>query len=516
MARIKNSGQVPQYGQGSTVGSLIGTGVGALGFIGGPQLAAMTIPLGQQLGAQIGSKFDKQTLETNPIQAMPQNVEFNQGQTQNIYAMGGMPGGINSQMAEVEKQEVMKTPSGQTMIADAPSHSNGGLQLPLPAGTQITSDRLVNPNTGNTFANDQAKLERMKNKIEKKDFRSNDKYTKNAVKILTAASDKIFQAQEAMKMPQPLVQNQFSHGGFVYGGGVMKYPEGGFTGIEDNWGGLNNGLQYQSQQPAMYQTQTGGTPDAYGEVTNLNYQKPAFKFNMSQPNAMKGVTLPNMKPINQLLSTPEAPVIPNESAGIPYGNIGLGLGVANMAGQFIQSMNPEKIERLDNKYEQASLNNYNNALQRERGLRYDNTDMLTNVKNSELSNNAAIDRNISGPGRIAYRMANRATSLDQQNRIYGDTNRQNLGIQQGANRMQLGLSELQNNFGQQNANYQKDYRDMNLQQKAALRKIRSQATADGSSMFQQVGRDEELMDLLPQMYPNANPVIFKRGTKKNG
>ncbi len=496
MAKIKN------YGQGSTVGSLIGTGVGALGFIGGPQLAALTVPLGQQLGSTIGSKFDKQTLETNPIQAMPQNVEFNQGQTQNIYAMGGMPGGINAQMAEVEKQEVMKTPNGQTMIADAPSHSNGGLQLPLPPGTEITSDRLVNPNTGNTFANDQAKLERMKNVIQKKDYRKNDKYTKNAVKILTAASDKVFQNQEAMKMPQPLVQNQFSHGG------VMQYPEGGFTNLQDNWGGLNTGLQYQSNQPTMYQTQMGGTPDAYGEVTNLNYQKPAFKFNISQPNLMKGVTPPGMEPVKQLLPTPEAPAV--EGGGIPYGNIGLGLGVANMAGQFIQSMNPEKIDKLNNPYEQSSLNNYNNAMQRERGLRYDNTDMLTNVKNSEQSNNAAIDRNISGPGRVAYRMANRATSLDQQNRIYGDTNRQNLAIQQGANRMQLGLSELQNNFGQQNANFQKDYRDMNLQQKAALRKIRSQATADGSSMFQQIGRDEELMNLLPQMFPNVNPTVFKR------
>jgi len=136
--KYKKGGTVPQYGNGSTIGSVLGAGVGALGFIGGPALGAMTTGLGMQLGEKVGSTFDNVDAINDPIKYdIPSITMKGLGTNQNIYAMGGMTG----PNAEIELGEVARMPNGQTLIANAPSHENGGLQLNLPMGTQISSDR---------------------------------------------------------------------------------------------------------------------------------------------------------------------------------------------------------------------------------------------------------------------------------------------------------------------------------------------------------------------------------------
>ncbi len=65
------------------------------------------------------------------------------------YAMGGTNGVPN---AELEKEEVFQMPNGQIDNVDGASHSKGGVDVNIPTGTQILSDRLKMPGTKKTFA----------------------------------------------------------------------------------------------------------------------------------------------------------------------------------------------------------------------------------------------------------------------------------------------------------------------------------------------------------------------------
>lgn len=60
------------------------------------------------------------------------------------YQVGGI-------MGEVEGGEVLNTPDGQTMEVDGPTHEGGGVDLEMPLGTQVFSDRLTGPD-GKTMA----------------------------------------------------------------------------------------------------------------------------------------------------------------------------------------------------------------------------------------------------------------------------------------------------------------------------------------------------------------------------
>jgi len=482
---FKKGGTVPQYGNGSTIGSVLGAGVGALGFIGGPALGAMTTGLGMQLGEKVGSTFDNVDAVNDPIKYdIPSITMKGLGTNQNIYAMGGMTG----PNAEIELGEVARMPNGQTLIANAPSHENGGLQLNLPMGTQISSDRLKSPLTGNTFAKDQSQLERSKAKVNNTlKYRINDKYAKKAIDILDKESGKMFEIQERSKMLEGIKQ-QFKTGG------VVKYPWGDTVTSDPRMQQLNWGYNPLQNVPTQ-STQT------------INQTQIPFTSNGKQyivPSVSAGNPSGQAFENGQAVAEASAPATQSNGFSVDTGAIGLGLGLANTGMQFINSMQPEKIERIRNNEYAPALNNYSNAISRQRGLQYNVNDMLNESRESEGATNAFINRNLSsGSVRTGARLGNRAVSLNNTNRIYGDANRANLGIQQSANQMQLGLSEMQANLGAQDAGYQTDYRNMNLQQKAGLRKMRSSALADLSKNFQLYGRDEELMQLLPLMFPNA-------------
>lgn len=55
LARKLGEGGAGAQATGSTIGSLAGGALGALGFLGGPALGAATLGLGAGLGGQIGS-----------------------------------------------------------------------------------------------------------------------------------------------------------------------------------------------------------------------------------------------------------------------------------------------------------------------------------------------------------------------------------------------------------------------------------------------------------------------------
>ncbi|MBE3085427.1 MAG: hypothetical protein IMZ64_04345 [Bacteroidetes bacterium] len=92
------------------------------------------------------------------------------------FGMGGdVMGEGNQTPVELEKQETFQTPDGQVGQVDGPSHAQGGVDMSLPAGTFVWSDKLKVPKgvggmnnlAGQTFAEASAKLLKMKAKYEK-------------------------------------------------------------------------------------------------------------------------------------------------------------------------------------------------------------------------------------------------------------------------------------------------------------------------------------------------------------
>jgi hypothetical protein len=83
-----------------------------------------------------------------------------------VFSFGGIAQGGNQTPVELEKQEVYETPEGQMGQVNGPSHSEGGVDMSLPAGSFVWSDKLKTPN-GNTFADEAARLGKMRSKYEK-------------------------------------------------------------------------------------------------------------------------------------------------------------------------------------------------------------------------------------------------------------------------------------------------------------------------------------------------------------
>jgi len=79
----------------------------------------------------------------------------------------GMPQGPNS---ELEGGETFQPPMGppQAVPEGAPSHAQGGVPLNLSSGTMIFSDKLKVPGTKKTFAEEHKKLEKKKDRYQKK------------------------------------------------------------------------------------------------------------------------------------------------------------------------------------------------------------------------------------------------------------------------------------------------------------------------------------------------------------
>lgn len=169
--------------------------------------------------------------------------EYNQqyvDQEQSVKANSLLPasgkfkhGGItNSANAELEKQEVFKTPDGQINSVNGPSHENGGIPVNIPNQTKILSDKLKL--NGKTFAELGAKY-----KTNKEDKILNDDKANSAAKAtakLTAEIkqrklDELFNTQEQMKQAKlakyanklgvTLPTEQFRNGG------IKKYDDGG-------------------------------------------------------------------------------------------------------------------------------------------------------------------------------------------------------------------------------------------------------------------------------------------------
>jgi hypothetical protein len=219
-------------GSVDTRGAAIGKGAAR-----GAAMGAAAGPIGMAIGATLGGGMsllsrNKEAAELDKtLRLANRNID-----TKNIYGKAnnsnGFIGTSNTELyphggtinkdnpnanAELELNEQFQLPNGVVGEVDAPSHEEGGIEVALPEGTRIYSDRLKMGNK--TFA----KLAKpINNKIAKLDNKSNSTAKTNTLALFNKQLDNLFTVQESMKQEEQTAK--FAKGGLVkyVGGGEMS------------------------------------------------------------------------------------------------------------------------------------------------------------------------------------------------------------------------------------------------------------------------------------------------------
>ena len=196
---------------GTVVGGLVG---GAAGYFQGKQEEDEMKKMQADANNVIMSKR-RMGGPNSPITTMPTNVN-------NMYPYGGtisddQPGAI----AELELQEQMQLPNGTVMGVDGPSHEQGGIEVNVPEGTKVFSDRLKLGKK--TFA---AHAKSINSKIAKLDNRPETVASKNTQMLFNKQLDNLFNTQEEMKAVKEETKQRklFSKGGTIPAEHNGMYP----------------------------------------------------------------------------------------------------------------------------------------------------------------------------------------------------------------------------------------------------------------------------------------------------
>jgi hypothetical protein len=226
MGKSIGKGAMKGAGIGATIGSaipIVGTAVGgaagaviggAAGFFKGKEEEDEMKKMQATANNNIMSRRRMGGINS-PINTMATNVN-------NMYPYGGtinndQPGAI----AELELQEQMQLPDGTVMGVDGPSHDNGGIEVNVPEGTRVFSDRLKNGKK--TFAQHAKSIN---NKIAKLDEKPNTKAKMNTEMLFNKQLDNLFNTQEEMKIIKEETKQRklFAKGGTIPPSHNGMYP----------------------------------------------------------------------------------------------------------------------------------------------------------------------------------------------------------------------------------------------------------------------------------------------------
>ena len=142
---------------------------------------------------------------------------------------------VNNKNINAEGGEVIETPGGQPQELQGPSHSQGGIDMQVPSGTEIYSDRLKGAD-GKTMAERKKVREKQISKIEKLLQKNpNDSALKKTLEKTKQNNDFLDkQDLSQMQFVKDLVDhtNKFAFGGITgpgddedeYGDLINKYP----------------------------------------------------------------------------------------------------------------------------------------------------------------------------------------------------------------------------------------------------------------------------------------------------
>lgn len=197
-----------------------GVGMDQLGEDQMMELQSMADEQGVTVEEMIQMLQDQQD-GTEEDQSTDDNTEYANGGQLMKYSVGGqIP-------IEVEGGEVVQTPDGTTSKVHGKSHENGGVNVAVPDGTKIYSDRLTVD--GKTMQERKLRRERSLSKLDKL-LKNNptDPILKNTVartmETTKAEESQDMQLQQAASQILPEPKRKMGMGGKV------KYAAGGYTG----------------------------------------------------------------------------------------------------------------------------------------------------------------------------------------------------------------------------------------------------------------------------------------------
>lgn len=187
-----------------------------------------------------------------------------------IMAGGGVYNGFPN--AELEKQEVMRFPDGGTGQVNGPSHNQGGVDVNIPMGTEIFSDRLKHPFTKNTFAKEASKFKTNK-EMKVLNNKDSDILSKRTAKLMIGVKNQnltqLFDTQEKLK--ENKVRN------YANKLGVHMMPDGNMmSNSQMAYGGMT-GVNYPTNQD------------------DIDYSLPVYMYKSGGKNWIQGAINPAHK-----------------------------------------------------------------------------------------------------------------------------------------------------------------------------------------------------------------------------
>lgn len=196
---------------------------------------------------------------------MSSGINAGQGTTEGGFNWGSLlQGGVQglgqlSQFAmggtvpiEAEGNEVVQTPDGGMGLLQGPSHEQGGIDMNLPGGTEIFSQRLRGED-GKTMAERKIEREKKISALQKKlDKNPSDKVLQKTLKKLQEDMSKIEEKDLAQMEQAKQAFNQFEQ--FAFGGRVKETS-------------LHNSLTPATYSEGVY---PGGSMIARGKTTSLH------------------------------------------------------------------------------------------------------------------------------------------------------------------------------------------------------------------------------------------------------
>lgn len=239
-------------GVGTAVGAGVGAGVGAL--VGGVGSYINNNKERDEL-AKVQKGLNNNIMTKRRLGNINTSVNTIQTNDGNMYAHGGVvttdqPGAV----AELELQEQMQLPNGNVMGVSGPSHEEGGVEVNVPDGTRVFSDRLKLGKK--TFAN-HAKT--INNKIAKLDNKPTSSAKTNTEMLFNKQLDNLFNSQEEMKAIKEQ-KRSFKNGGTIPAHNVTLMKNGGLV----HYSGVDGDPSVV--QPFWGKAFAKGAQSVYGDV----------------------------------------------------------------------------------------------------------------------------------------------------------------------------------------------------------------------------------------------------------
>lgn len=521
---MKNKKTKPMYSIGGDILGGISALSPLLSLIPGGAIAAPIV--GQLAGAGAGM-FNKAEQDKK----MKENeLMMNPSRYNNPSAFGYASGGqITNDSFEVT--------NGQGQI-DGNSMDYKGKDIRLDYGEtvdmakdRIMSNRIINPRTDNTFAEDDKKLKTMRDKSDTLFNKTNDLVSKASVDFTKKMEDSLFNEQELNKLLKETKDNEKKFGktntqsqGFANGGPIdprawMQFAQG-FQNGPNNYNYGQSAVQpissspydihnpgYQSPLPSQLYSDT--TPDVYNPVNSKLVQDRMNNNQISplpilQRSPLTSNTLqPNVSPL--VNSAIASDFRSRQAAGQGNGNgflnnltlgekIGMGTGIASVGLKAIEAFQKPRMQSAY--FNNAPINKQ--QLDPTMALRTNDDSYLTAL-------NDANNQTSSFNQRQSYGQSLFANKLGANNQIMTDYVNRNIGLSQQYDE-QLGNRNRENNAAQLQAD------STNSANRSAAARMRMGVYGDIATLGSNIANVENnkyTQDKTLAILKQLNPDVYK-------